>query len=39
MVHSGLVHVTVGIEAIVLVVVSALIGNEQIFIFVYFVTL
>ena len=26
--HSGLIHVTVGIEAIVLVVVSALIGNE-----------
>ena len=28
MVHSGLVHVTVCIEAIVLVAVSALIGNE-----------
>ena len=28
MVHSGLIHVTVGVEAIVLVVVSTPVGNE-----------
>ena len=37
--RSGLRHVTVGIEAIVLVAVSTLVSYEQIFIFVYFVTL
>jgi hypothetical protein len=37
--RSGLVHVTVCIEATVLVAVSTLVSNEQIFIFVYFVTL
>ena len=30
--HSGFIHVTVGIEAIVLVVVSALIGNEYLWV-------
>ena len=32
MVHNGIRHVTVGIEAIVLVVVSALIGNEYLWV-------
>ena len=31
--RSGFVHVTVCIEAIVLVAVSTLVGNEQVFIF------
>ena len=39
MMHSWLWHVTVSVEAIVLVVVAAPVGNEQVFIFVYFVTL
>ena len=37
--HSGLRHVTVSIEVSRLVIVATSVGNEQVFIFVYFVTL
>jgi hypothetical protein len=37
--HVGLRHVTVSIEAVALMVVATPVGHEQIFIFVYFVTL
>jgi hypothetical protein len=38
-VPSGLRHVAISVEAVALMVVATLVTHEQIFIFVYFVTL